>query len=162
MKSKLLRRFGEPMDRRNRAIEEKKLAEIERQQDIIKKVKDKVIIGMEDPIQVSRRLRKKMKRASRRENRYFAPSNKTLQDELTRKKEGQIQKDGIYYIKNTQSKKISMPKLANLNPKIFELFTKKKIEERMEHRKGSEPEGETKEEPKQERHINIASTNPLS
>eukprot|EP00344_Euplotes_crassus_P007350 CAMPEP_0197000370 /NCGR_PEP_ID=MMETSP1380-20130617/5336_1 /TAXON_ID=5936 /ORGANISM="Euplotes crassus, Strain CT5" /LENGTH=344 /DNA_ID=CAMNT_0042417645 /DNA_START=42 /DNA_END=1076 /DNA_ORIENTATION=- len=145
-------------EQKQREIEEKKQAEIERKLDIDRKVKDHLVIAMEDPVEVSRRLRKKSKRSVRR-NEDYDPTQETLKKKNIVKKEKKIKKDGIYYIKDAESKKISMPKLANLNPKIFEMFAKERVEARNEAEHHTEPNQEKK---RKKRHINIAGTNPLA
>jgi hypothetical protein len=105
-------------------------------------VNKKLVISMEKPIDVSRRMR--TKRSTK-----FSPINSTgnTPSKLEKQREDAIKRDGIYIITDKESKKVKMPKYE----KMFEIMTKNRIEK-----------PERADNHSKKRHINVAGSHPLA
>lgn len=106
-------------------------------------VTNKLVIKMEEPVEVARRLRKK-----RSPKLPSIERNEIGQSKNDKKKDDDIERDGIYIIKDKDTKKVFMPDYD----KVYEIMKQNRIEKTAK----SEDTKPVK------RHINIASTNPLA
>jgi hypothetical protein len=104
----------------------------------------KLIIPMEDPVEVSRKFKKKRK--------VKLPSldrDSAKREAMVKKEEDEIRKRGIYFIKDADAKKVSMPRFADFR------IRKEEPQEKIDETNEESPSVN-------KRHINIASTNPLA
>lgn len=107
-------------------------------------VTNKLVIKMEEPVEVARRLRK----SKRSPKLPSIERNEHNQSKMDKKKDDDIARDGIYIIKDKDTKKVSMPNYD----RVYEIMKQNRIEK---------PDKTEATKPVK-RHINIASTNPLA
>jgi hypothetical protein len=122
--------------------EEAKLREEERKKIIKEMVKQQYVIPIDDPVDVAKRMRRK---------KHKLPSlnrDKPKESKKNKREDDQIRKDGIYYIRDGEAKRVYMPKFQDFR------LSREPREPRVKEKEPS-PKGA-------KRHINVASTNPLA